>query len=139
MASGGSVVVKQLLKMAKKKGYISHDEVIERVPDDAEREELLEKLDELGIEVTDMPDEAPVEAAQPAPAAEAPAAEAPAPEEEEEEAPADESAEAPSTPPAAEEEEEEEEAPAAPAPSGDDGFDRPGGGEDGVAIGPDTG
>jgi len=135
------MVVKQLLKMAKKKGYISHDEVIERVPDDAEREDLLEKLDELGIEVTDMPDEPPVEAiaedAAPAPAAEAeaeaPAAEAEAPAAE---APAEESAEAPAA--AAADEEEEDEAPA-PAPAGDDGFDRPGGGEDGVAIGPDTG
>src|SRR5581483_7948683 len=107
MAAGGSLVVKQLLKKAKKRGYISDDEVIELVPDDAEREDLLEKLDELGIEVTDMPDEPPVEAvaeeAQAAPA-EAPAAEAPA-----------------------------------EKPAGDDGFDRPGGGEDGVAIGPDTG
>src|SRR5271169_3325789 len=86
MAAGGSVVVKQLLKKAKKKGYISHDEVIELVPDDAEREDLLEKLDELGIEVTDMPDEVPVEAvteeAAAAPAAEAEAPAALAPEEE---------------------------------------------------------
>ena len=140
MASGGSVVVKQLLKKAKKKGYISHDEVIELVPDDAEREDLLDKLDELGIEVTDMPDEPPVEAiAEEAPAA-APAAEAPAaeaPEDEEEAEAVAESAEVPALPPA--EEEEEEEVPAGPAPSaGDDGFDRPGGGEE-VAIGPDTG
>ncbi len=135
------MVVKQLLKKAKKKGYISHDEVIELVPDDAEREDLLEKLDEMGIEVTDMPDEPPVEAvaeeaAAPAVAEAAPAA--PAPEEEEEAAP-DESAEAPALPAAPEEEEEEEdEAPAAPPPASDDGFDRPGGGEE-VAIGPDTG
>src|SRR5581483_1411293 len=140
MAAGGSLVVKQLLKKAKKRGYISHDEVIELVPDDAEREDLLDKLDELGIEVTDMPDEPPVEAVAEetaAPPAEAPAAEAAEAPAAEEEAPAgDESAEAPAAP----EEEEEEEEDAAPAkPSGDDGFDRPGGGEDAVAIGPDTG
>ncbi|MEZ0228246.1 MAG: RNA polymerase sigma factor RpoD [Planctomycetota bacterium] len=132
--------MKQLLKMAKKKGYISHDEVIERVPDDAEREDLLEKLDELGIEVTDMPDEPPVEAVAeaevPVAEAEAPPAEVAAPEEEAG-APAEESAEAPA-PAAAEEEEEEEEAPPE-KPTGDDGFDRPGGGDDQVAIGPDTG
>src|SRR5436190_14336889 len=120
MASGGSVVVKQLLKKAKKKGFISHDEVIEAVPNDAEREDLLEKLDELGIEVTDAPDEPPVEAvaedAQPAPP-EAEVAAEPAAEEEEAEPPAG-VAEVPAPP--AEEEEEEDEAPAAPAPSGDD-------------------
>ena len=140
MAAGGSVVVKQLLKKAKKRGYISHDEVIELVPNDAEREDLLEKLDEAGVEVTDMPDEAPVEAiAEPEPVAEgsepapAPAAEAPEGEEEDEEAPA----EAPAAP-EAEEEEEEDAAP--PAPRGEDGdFPRkPVVGEDGGTP-PDVG
>jgi RNA polymerase primary sigma factor len=137
---GGSVVVKQLLKKAKKKGYISHDEVIELVPDDAEREDLLDKLDELGIEVTDMPDEAPVEAVAEDAAPPVPEKEAPEKEEEDDAEGADESAEAPSIPAQAEEEEEEEEGAEAPAPPPAD-FDRPGGaqGEDGVAIGPDTG
>jgi len=136
---GGSVAVKQLLKKAKKKGYISHDEVIELVPDDAEREDLLEKLDELGIEVTDMPDEAPVEAVAEDAAPPPPEKEAPEKEEEDDAEGPDESAEAPSIPAQAEEEEEEEGADAPAPPPAD--FDRPGGaqGEDGVAIGPDTG
>ncbi|HZV00357.1 MAG TPA: RNA polymerase sigma factor RpoD [Planctomycetota bacterium] len=131
--------MKQLLKKAKKKGYISHDEVIELVPDDAEREDLLEKLDELGIEVTDMPDEAPVEAVAEDAAPPPPEKEAPEKEEEDDAEGPDESAEAPSIPAQAEEEEEEEGADAPAPPPAD--FDRPGGaqGEDGVAIGPDTG
>ena len=121
--AGGSVVVKQILKKAKKRGSISHDEVIELVPDDAEREDLLEKLDELGVEVTDMPDEPPVEAIAEAegPETAPPAAEAPAAEEAEAGAPTDESAEAPAAAPEDEEEEEEAVAPA----GGDDDFPRP--------------
>jgi RNA polymerase primary sigma factor len=144
MAAGGSVVVKQLLKKAKKRGYISHDEVIELVPDDAEREDLLEKLDEMGVEVTDMPDEAPVEAIAEPEAAEAAAPAAPGPEpdaggdDDDEERGADESAEAaPPLPEAEEEEEEEETRPAAPRGE-DDGFPRPPEGEE-TGAAPDVG